>query len=274
MNLVFTSAGDNTDFHRLWCGNGQRYHLVVYYYGESKDRFECYDAIAEYAVSRKGAKYQNFRHFHSNHRDMLSRYDRVMILDDDIQIDVAGINRVFELSREYDLDICQPAFENTCKISHDITRQRSDCLLRYTNFVETGVACFSRPALERLMQWLDQSLIGWGIDYLSIWANGVCRENAYAILDAVPCVNPHDRDKRSTRRELSLVANYRNDYAVWSEYAKGIGCPVEWTNREYSRVPSTVGGGKMTPGRSPDHGLNYEPRQQTTSAVDLCEAEA
>lgn len=238
MNLVFTSAGDNTDFHRLWCGINQQYHLIVYYYGKSRIRFKRYDEIAQYAVYRQGSKFQNFHHFHSNHRDMLSRYDRVMILDDDIQIDVTGINRVFELSREYDLDICQPAFAIASKVSHDITRQRPNCLLRYTNFIEVNTPCFSRAALERLMQWLDPSLIGWGIDYLYIWANGVSRENAYAILDAIPCVNPYDHNKRHYRRELSRIAQWQRRSAIWSEYAKCIGCPVSFTHWEYSRVAS------------------------------------
>ena len=33
-NLVFTSAGDKTNFHNLWFGNNQNYDVLVVYYGK------------------------------------------------------------------------------------------------------------------------------------------------------------------------------------------------------------------------------------------------
>ena len=50
----------------------------------------------------------------------------------------------------------------------------------------------------------DPVLIGWGIDYLYMWANGAKRERNYALVDAVTCINPQD-DKKNGKRELNNI---------------------------------------------------------------------
>jgi hypothetical protein len=195
MNLVFTSAGDNTRFHELWPGEG--YDIYVMYYGDSDENYETYTSIATYIEKRKGSKFQNFRYFYFKYPEIISRYSRFFILDDDIVMTASDISRMFQISRDHSLDICQPSFSNESIVSHSITKHKPGCLLQYTNFCEVNTPLFSRQALDSLMNVLDPILIGWGIDYLFIWANGIDRKDAYAVVHAVQCVNPH-----KVKREL------------------------------------------------------------------------
>jgi hypothetical protein len=59
--------------------------------------------------------------------------------------------------------------------SYDKNKQNT--LLDYTNFVEVNTPLFNKVALFGLMRYFDRSLIGYGIDYLYIWANGLYKKD-------------------------------------------------------------------------------------------------
>ena len=94
---------------------------------------------------------------------------------------------MFSISKKYNLDICGPTFKTSsdCKISHEITKTKKKKQIRYTNFVEVNVPLFNRKALDKLMKYYDPILIGWGIDYLYIWANGLNKKDKYALIDSI-----------------------------------------------------------------------------------------
>ena len=62
---------------------------------------------------------------------------------------------------------------------------------------------YTRWALDRLMKYYTPKLIGWGVDYLSIWTAGQMYKNTYAVIHLVKCVNPYDTEKPDNKRELS-----------------------------------------------------------------------
>jgi hypothetical protein len=230
MNLVFTSAGDNTRFHELW--PGEHYDIYVIYYGESDENYEKYKLISKFIEKRKGSKFQNFWYFYFKYPEIISKYSRFFILDDDIVISPPDISRMFQISREHSLDICQPSFSDKGVISHSVTKHNPGLLLQYTNFCEVNTPLFSKEALDSLMKVLDPKLIGWGIDYLFIWANGLDREDAYAVIHMVQCVNPHKNTKGG--RELYKIPGARFRRRIWEEYAKRINCPTKFRKRRYN----------------------------------------
>jgi hypothetical protein len=236
-NLVFTSAGDRSDFDRNWVGPGQEFDLFVVYYGDDDERFERYRRKARWIIRRKGSKYQNFRHFYHANPEIIGRYRRFFILDDDLVFNGghAAINRMFAVARRYGLAISGPSFTPDGKVSHDINAHRPGVARAYTNFVEVNAQLFSRSALDRLMYWLTPELVGWGIDFLATWANGLERRDAYAVVHEVRCRNPHDHD-RDHRRELDLIPEVDQREAIWEAYARSIGCPVEFERIEYAAV--------------------------------------
>lgn len=226
-NMVFTSAGDNADFVKWWCSSKetQEYDIYVFYYGKSEDNFKVYESHVKHIEKSEGSKFQNFYKFWNKYPDTINNYDRFFILDDDIEITSKDINEMFKLSREYSLEICGPSFSKESHISHNITRHKDKTTLLYTNFVEVNTPLFSRNALDNLMKWYDPILIGWGIDMLYIWANGLDKKKSYAIIHKIQCKNPHTTSKRVKTRELMLVKDANVRERTWNNYAKKIGCP-------------------------------------------------
>jgi len=235
-NFVFSSVGDNTNFDTLWIDSNMEYDIYIIYYGDNDEIFNKYKEKVKYIDRRKGSKFQNFKYFYDTQIDIINKYKQFFILDDDIIISVNDINNMFKISIKYNLDICQPSFLSTGKISWDITTHKKDMLLTYTNFVEVNTPLFNRNALDNLMKVLDNSLIGWGIDYLSIWVNGVNKDKSYAIIHKITCINPRDIDKKSKKSELGLIQNCHSRQQIWSNYAKKINCPADFEKIEYSNI--------------------------------------
>ena len=234
MNLVFTSAGDNTNFNTLWVSSEQIYDIVVYYYGDSDENYEKYKAISKLCVRRKGSKFQNFYDFYNTYPDIVALYQRFFILDDDIIMTVRDINSMFCISDKYSLAICQPSFKKGSIISHGVTRNKPKIILQYTNFVEVNTPLFTRTALDKAMEKYSPDLIGWGIDFLYIWANGFS-ETAYAVVHSVQCVNPRVQEKQG-KRELYLIPLHATRRVVWEAYAESIGCPKVFPIRCYKYI--------------------------------------
>ena len=234
-NLVFTSAGNNTQFDNLWTGDNRNYDIWVVYYGIDDNKYNQYKNKVDKIWKRKGGKFPNFNYIYNNYYKELMNYDRFYIVDDDIIMNTDQINELFDISKQYNLSICQPAFLPESKISHKITLVKPGNLLRYTNFVEVNTPVFSKEALKKFMKYYDDSLIGWGIDYLYIWANGMNEKNKYAIIDKITCINPHDEVKQG-KRELDNIKGVENRAQIWYNYSQKIGAPYDWEHKEYNRL--------------------------------------
>lgn len=238
-NMVFTSAGDNTNFHELWCHTNIKsdYDIFVVYYGNDNNNYETYKNNVQWIDKHKGSKFQNFYWFYQNHPEILEQYDYFFILDDDIIFYTLDINQMFSIAREYELSICQPSFTKESKISHAITLQKESTILRYTNFVEVNTPLFTKEALVNAMNVMDSSLIEYGVDYLYIWANGIDKKNKYAIIDMITCTNPHDNQKKIKIREIDTIDPKKIKADLWRNHCKKIGCPQEFLSVTHYLVP-------------------------------------
>lgn len=237
-NMVFTSAGDHTNFHELWTHPYAKpdYDIYVIYYGDNLHQYEKYKQNVQWIEQRKGSKFQNFFWFYRNHLEILDQYDYFFILDDDLVFYTLDINQMFSIAREYELSICQPSFLPESVVSHKITLQNDATFLRYTNFVEVNSPLFNKEALINTMRVMDDSLIGFGIDYLMIWANGMYEKNKYAVIDMIACVNPTQECKKIVRREMYHVFDFDSEKDRWDSYAEKIGCPPEFPHKSYAFV--------------------------------------
>jgi hypothetical protein len=219
-NFVFTSCGNNTKFHELWGNDNRNYDIYAIYYKDDPEIFDMYKNKVNYIESRKGSKFQNFHYFYNKYPDIINKYERFFILDDDIIFNTDDINEMFKISKEYGLWICGPSFSNdgSSKISWSHTKHEPHTLLRYTNFIEVNVPLFNKYALTNLMKYYDPVLIGWGIDYLFMWANGEHKDK-YAIIDKIVCINPHD-NKKNNKRELNNINNVNIRNEIWEQFRK------------------------------------------------------
>jgi hypothetical protein len=223
-NLLFTSAGDNTNFDELWINDNQEYDIMVVYYGNKQESYDKYSKKVDWILKRKGSKFQNFHHIYKNHKDIIDKYDRYFILDDDIIFDYKDINKMFYLSRKHDFWICGPTYKKSpeCKISYKetLSRANENILFRYTNFVEVGVPLFNKEALDKFMKIYDPVLIGWGIDFLYIWICDMNNKKRFALIDSVECINPQDNKKMNKTREMYQVNNFSNERNIWIKFSK------------------------------------------------------
>jgi len=234
--MLFSSVGDNTNFDSLWINNDMKYDVYVIYYGDDENIFNKYKNTVKFIEKRKGSKFQNFKYFYEKYFEIINNYEYFFILDDDIVIDVNNINNMFEIAKKYDLSICAPSFLKSSKISHAITKQKGNTILTYTNFVEVNTPLFNKKSLQNLMIFLDYSLIGFGIDYLYIWANDINKENDYAIIHSIGCANPLEVFKKDKVRELTLINSWSNRSQFWRTYANKIGCPTSFKLKEYKSI--------------------------------------
>lgn len=214
-NLVFTSAGDkaNIDF---WLKGSRNFDLWVSYYGNEKNR---YQDLSDFYISKKGAKFPNLQYVYQHWEDILNHYEAILVLDDDIIINGSEISRLFEIQKQYDLWVLQPAFDQRGKISFSITRVRPFSFLRYTNFVEMTCPLFRKDKLDAFMKVYDPSLIGWGTDWWFINSLAPEIKGNVAIVDEISCINPQDHMK-GNQREIDLLQSRSERKSNWERIKK------------------------------------------------------
>ena len=234
-NFLFSSVGDNTNFDSIWNGSNMNYDIYVIYYGDNETNYNRYKSKVKFIEKRQGSKFQNFKYFYEKYIDIINNYDRFFILDDDIIINVNDINSMFDISRKYNLDICGPSFSFDSKLTYTFTRHKRKVLLTYTNFVEVGVPLFNRIALDKLMEKLTYELIGWGIDFLYIYCNGLEKKTSYAIIHKIICKNPRDKEKKNPVRELNNIKNCDQRGKIWDTFAKKNGMK-DFKRLEYQNI--------------------------------------
>ena len=146
-NCVISAVG-RSSLHRMWLKGECNFdlHLVVY-----DDSMEEFRGDTEYICHIKGYKLRVVYRYLEMYPELKERYNYFFFPDDDIQMDAAVINTLFEAMRRYRLQIAQPALRMSYYTwSH--TLQDRYCKLRYINFVEMMVPCFSREACSLLMR--------------------------------------------------------------------------------------------------------------------------
>lgn len=122
-----------------------------------------------------------------------------MVLDDDIIINGEALSSLFEIRDFYKLWALQPAFDPRGRVSHQITAQNLECLMRLTNFIEVTCPLFSKQALDQFMKVYDPILVGYGIDWWFLNCFGPDLKGKIAVIDAISCINPHTTIKGGIR---------------------------------------------------------------------------
>jgi len=214
-NILFTSAGDSTNFHDLWCEDSRNYDIFICYYGDSDE--DKYKEYSDFYVKRKGSKMQNFHHIWKKNIGNIKNYKFFYIVDDDIIIKTDDINNLFRLAKELDIWILQPSLSETSKIDHGITKQIPGNKYRYTNFIEINTPLFSRYSISRCMDIYNPLLTGYGIDILFQHRLGINRENKYVIVDCISCINPKREES-----EIEKLQPLQTRFQTWKKIQKSL----------------------------------------------------
>lgn len=168
-NLVVVRAGDNS-LHPGWIDcpyEDRNFDLLISYFSETA--YQAHQpAEGVQAVLVKGGKwdglYKTLVSF-----EQLDSYERFWLPDDDIATDCGTINRIFELSGQFGLAVCQPALTRDSYFTHMLFSRCQSFRLRFTNHVEIMVPCLNKPLLKRVLPLFQETMSGFGLDY--IWCS-------------------------------------------------------------------------------------------------------
>jgi hypothetical protein len=188
------SAVGETSLHRQWINSDTDFDLHLIVYDES---YERYKNDSKYVVRSKGYKFFLIYEYLISHPEFIDCYDYFYLPDDDIDIDVSNIHRLFRYMIEYQLEIAQPALvQSQYTFPHTLKSPYS--FLRFTNFVEVMQPCFSKTALQKVLFTFNENKSGWGIDYH--WGT-LINFNKYnmAIIDDV--ISIHSRPVQSNHQK-------------------------------------------------------------------------
>lgn len=184
-NCVISAVGRNS-LHKKWLVNGDNrsfdLHLIVY-----DDSYGRFYNDADFLFLRKGYKLRLVYDYLKQHPEYLEHYSYFFIPDDDIDTDALQIERLFRAMEIYSLQIAQPSLRQSYySFSHTLNVHFS--IMRYTNYVEMMLPCFSKDALRKVVETFNANESGWGIEYH--WASLInSNEHDMAIIDDIAMVH-------------------------------------------------------------------------------------
>ncbi len=161
---VLVRAGESS-LHRAWLGGESRtWDLIVSWFGATP-----YVAGGdEIVLEQRGMKYDVIARQLRERPELVERYDYLVLADDDVEISVETINRLFEIAEQEGLEVCQPGMTANSYFSFIHHLQSPSFRLRYTPYVEVMFPCLSRAALKRVLPYFEDSPSGMGLDL--VWA--------------------------------------------------------------------------------------------------------
>jgi len=188
--LVVVRAGEDS-LHRSWVKPGlfRRWDLLVDRYGPHADVDEC----ADFTHSGGTTKFPSVKQIDSVWPGFLRSYDAVWFVDGDICMAFEDVDRMFDIFAASDLWLAQPSLSPASFRDHEICVHRDLFVLRYVSFVEIMAPIFSRAALSRCLPTFDESVSGWGLDY--VWPEIIGDpQHRLAIIDAVQMLHTRKID--------------------------------------------------------------------------------
>lgn len=219
-NAVFVPVGKDSLHRQLLKGDADfDLHLLIY--DGSYNKF-CNDS--DFVACDAGYKMDmTYRYLH-RHPELFEKYEYFFLLDDDIVISTEDVNRLFSMMREYQLKIAQPSLVMSY-YTYKHTAFHPFYILRYTNFVEMMMPCFSRDALKAVLPTFEQKIRWCGIEMhwpVLIGSN----HNDIAIVDAVSAKHTRPVQSWNSLSQLQQENYLKKHNLSWSIEMYG-GLPLD-----------------------------------------------
>ncbi len=160
-NLVVVCAGD-ASLHEGYLEPHRNYDLCVVYFGEQENRFR---SESEHYLACKGTQTQLLERLFRQMPGLLDEYEQFWLSEDDLETNTTDVNHLFDLFRDSDFYIAQPSLKPDSYSSFSMLTCKGlgSC---ETNFIEFMCPLFSQKSLKSSVQYLSESLTGWGVDEL------------------------------------------------------------------------------------------------------------
>jgi hypothetical protein len=179
--LVYVQSGKRLDPAIL--SEPRAYDVLLNYYDQSPP-----NSHAETIVYQRGCKNTAIRRLLELKPDLLTRHDRVLFLDDDIEIGAAQIDLLFEVAEREKLDLAGPSLTADSQTAWPFLKQpgAGDGVMRVSS-IEIMAPLITRRALEAVAWVFAESASGWGGDLLlGPVVRGAFGPAAVGVIGAVP----------------------------------------------------------------------------------------
>ena len=228
-NAVFVPVGKDSLHRQLLKGDADfDLHLLIY--DGSYNKF-CNDS--DFVACDAGYKMDMIYRYLHRHPELFEKYEYFFLLDDDIVISTEDVNRLFSMMREYQLKIAQPSLVMSY-YTYKHTAFHPFYILRYTNFVEMMMPCFSRDALKAVLPTFEQKIRWCGIEMhwpVLIGSN----HNDMAIVDAVSARHTRPVQSWNSLSQLQQENYLKKHNLSWSIEMYG-GLPLDNVDFEGKRA--------------------------------------
>ena len=185
-NLIIVRAGANS-LHSGWLnGAAPAFDVLVAAYHP-----DAMSADTERVKHRffAGSKVAGWRLVLGEQPDLLDRYERIALVDDDIAATAATFNRCFAIGEKYGLDIWQPALSGDSYITYAASLQHPQFQLRFCNYIEMMCPFFQARVLRKVAPLFSMGYES-GIDL--VWCS-IANEDGGACAIVDECVVRHTR---------------------------------------------------------------------------------
>lgn len=168
-NLVFIPAGKTSE-HQKWSELHLDYgfDLCLVNFTRDHEFSDINSKSAKFQYRSEGMKFELISKFFDDHPDW-NQYDRVLMMDDDIETTPSNIQRFFDICREENFDLAQPSLSNGSTFTFHPTLKIPNSKYHLTNMVEIMMPCLSKRLLEQTIEDIREcpNGIGWGLE--GVW---------------------------------------------------------------------------------------------------------
>ncbi len=178
-DLIIVRCGASSQ-HGNWLSHERKYDIIIYGYEPLPAHLT--KGAAE-VIIMPGSKIFSLNKLLQFRTDILSRYQQIALLDDDLAGSSADINKLFAYGRSRGLSLWQPSLTWDSYFSYAVTLHNPLFRLRYVNFVEMMCPFFSAAHLRLALPLFG---LGYEVHIDRLWCRlrpDWCK--AYAIIDDV-----------------------------------------------------------------------------------------
>lgn len=191
-SLIIVRAGD-ASLHSQYLRpsrNDRTYDVAISYYGNSPDFWK--DKCDFFHYSPGGSKWPRIYEFIQTHENLITDYDFVWCVDDDIWMHYKDVERFLDICRENQFVIAQPSLMRGSFYSWDITLQKLYSKYRLTNFVEIMAPCFNTRFIHEFIGTFSLNSSGFGLEF--IWWDIANKKGnpRFAIIDQVSMLHTRE----------------------------------------------------------------------------------
>lgn len=165
-NLVIVPFGnDSLESPWIFDDANRRFDVVLLFYHDQIDKAKLKVHNPAFRLFQlMDFKWIMVHNFFKQHADYLNNYDFFFFPDDDIEIEKKTVDLLFDLMKEYSLQMAQPVLSYGSNKSWKVLVRKYFSGIRYLSSVELMCPAFSKKAVAELLPTFTLNKSGWGID--------------------------------------------------------------------------------------------------------------